>query len=278
VLYVSTSAINSKKTSECVEKCAQITKNIELSGGCDYEEGLLAKLIGIRDRLGLNYLLHGYFPPPKGHFIMNFAENSKRTRAFIEEGAAYVEALNIPYYSVHAGFKKTYGLNKEILIDSSGNNEFTIGDIGESVSYFTINHPAIRLALENLYPNAGMDCCFMMHIEEITEILDRFPGIYLLLDLGHLKISSRHTGFNYAATVELLFEKYADRILELHLSENDGLTDRHWPIYTDSIQYLIVKHYAGQINKRGINVAIETRNSDFEEVSACFQLINSLIS
>ncbi|WP_420266379.1 sugar phosphate isomerase/epimerase family protein [Candidatus Magnetominusculus dajiuhuensis] len=261
-----------------MRRCAQFTKNIELSGGCDYEDGLTAKLVEIKRQRGLNFLLHGYFPPPPtGHFIMNFAENSDRTSAFIKEAAACIRVLEIPYYSVHSGFKKSFSLKKEILIDLYDKNTFTVEDIGQSASYFKMEYPDIRLALENLYPNPDRHCCFMIHIEEITGMLDRFPGIYLLLDLGHLKISSHLTGFNYAAAVELLFRQYAHRILELHLSENDGLTDRHWPIRGDSVQYDIVRQYADVINERGINVVIETRNSDFEAVKECFLLINGLL-
>lgn len=279
LVYVSTSAINSLSTIECIEQCAKITTNIELSGGCNYDEGLLDKLIEIKRRLRLRFLLHGYFPPPLKHFIMNFAENSDRTRAFINVAASCIEMLDIPYYSVHAGFQKSYGLSKEVLVNSGNSSAaFTIKDMEKSVSYYKMNYPDIRLALENLYPNPDRHCCFMIHVEEIMEMLNKFPGIYLLLDLGHLKISSRLTGFNYAEAVELLFEKYAHRILELHLSENDGLTDKHWPIYSDSIQYMIVKNYAALIIKRKINVVIETRNSDFKDVKACYLLVNELLS
>ncbi|MBF0459208.1 MAG: TIM barrel protein [Nitrospirae bacterium] len=262
---------------ECVERCAQITKNIELSGGSDYEDGLLPKLVEIKRRMGLNFLLHAYFPPPIRHFIMNFAENSEKTREFIREAAAYIVALEIPYYSVHSGFKKSFGLRKEILIDSGETSAFTIEDIEKSVLYFKSEYPNIGLALENLYPNPDRSCCFMIHIEEITEMLDRFPGIYLLLDLGHLKIASHLTGFNYASAVELLFRKYAQRILELHLSENDSLTDRHQPIRSDSIQYDIVRQYVNVINENRINVVIETRYSNFEDVKECFLLMSGLL-
>ncbi|MBF0556207.1 MAG: hypothetical protein HQK96_16935 [Nitrospirae bacterium] len=261
-----------------MKRCAQITANIELSGGSDYEDGLLTKLIEIRRHMGLNFLLHGYFPPPPtGHFIMNFAETSGRTRAFIKEAAACIRTLEIPYYSVHSGFKKSFSLKKEILIDLPDKNTFTIEDIGQSISYFKSEYPDIRLALENLYPNPDRHCCFMIHIEEITEMLDRFPGIYLLLDLGHLNIASHLTGFDYAFAVELLFRQYTHRILELHLSENDGLTDRHRPIRSDSVQYDIVRQYAEMINEREINVVIETRNSDFGDVKECFLLMNGLL-
>ncbi|MBF0516171.1 MAG: hypothetical protein HQK97_03485 [Nitrospirae bacterium] len=278
MLYVSTSSINATSVIECVERCAHITKNIELSGGCDYEEGLLNKLIETKRRLRLKFLLHGYFPPPKTHFIMNFAENSPRTHSFITEAATFIGMLDIPYYSVHSGFKKSFGLSKEILVNPSNTNAFTIKDVGKSFSDFKMNYPDTKLALENLYPNPDRHCCFMIAPADIMEMLDRFPGVYLLLDLGHLKISSRQTGFKYAEAVELLFEKYSHRILELHLSENDGLTDKHWPIHSDSVQYMILKNFAAIIMKRKINVVLETRNSDIKEVRDCYLLINELLS
>ena len=83
-----------------------------------------------------------------------------------------------------------------------------------------------------------------MHINEIISVLERFPEVYFLLDLGHLKISAHIFDFNYVKAAELLFENYSNRILGIHLSENNGYEDDHFLIYSDSIQPMILKEYA----------------------------------
>jgi uncharacterized protein (UPF0276 family) len=132
--------------------------------------------------------------------------------------------------------------------------------------------------LENLYPNNGnKECCFMMRVGDIADALELLPAVYLLLDLGHLKISSSTLGFDYLKAVEFLFEKYADRILEIHLSENNAFNDNHFPVYSDSVQYEIVCNYKELIKAKNINVTIEARNSAREDLLECYLLIDNAL-
>ncbi len=277
-LYISTSSIQTTDSIEAIQQLSSITKNIELSGGCFHTDNLLERLIKIKQQEGINFLIHSYFPPPREHFILNFANTGEKTRLFIKEAMKFADSLGIDYYSVHAGFKRKFNFRNELLFESSDGRTFTLEDIGDNLEWFRREFAYKKIALENLYPNNhNKECCFMIHIDEITAIMERFTDMYLLLDLGHLKISSRLLGFNYLDAVRLLFEKYGGRILEIHLSENDASYDDHLIIHSNSVQYMIVREYARLIDRNGINITIESRNLTIQEISECYVMIKSVM-
>jgi len=274
-LYISTSSVS---TDDCIEAGRQlsgITENIELSGGCLHDENLLEQLMELRRQKSINFLVHSYFPPPHEHFVLNFADTGRKTRSFIKETMCFVDALDIDYYSIHAGFKKTFILNNEVLFKSGDTRVFALEDIEENLEWFAREFPGKKLALENLY---NRECCFMVHIDEIVSMMDSFPDIYLLLDLGHLKISSGLLGFDYLDATAFLLERYAHRILEIHLSENNAMADDHFILHPDSIQHMIIREYARLITMNKINITIESRNSGLQDLSECFAMINRVLA
>jgi sugar phosphate isomerase/epimerase len=276
-LFISTQCLKKSGIIDSVDSISEITPNIELSGGYQYDENLLGKLKKIRSRKNLNLLVHGYFPPPKDHFVLNFADTGEKTRGFIRETMRFIDELDIDYYSAHSGFKRDFDVRDEMLINPRGQH-YTLTEIYKNIDWFGKEFPDKKLAIENLYPNnQDPETCLLMHINEITEFLRMSGKTYLLLDLGHLKISSGFFGFNYLNAVRCLFEEYGDRILEIHLSENAGSFDDHFIIYVDSIQHMIVKKYADIIDKNKINVTIESRNSSMDKLLECFFMMADAI-
>ncbi|MBS3909169.1 MAG: hypothetical protein KGZ93_06040 [Actinobacteria bacterium] len=280
MLYISTSSIQTNNIFEAIRQLLGITRNIELSGGCLYDDKLLQKLIKVKQQEGINFLVHGYFPPPPEHFILNFADTSKKTRVFLTETMRYVKSLGIGYYSIHAGFKRTFDFENELLFESGDKKVFLLENIESNIEWFVREFSDTKIAVENLYPNnRNKECCFMMHVDKIVLMMERFSQMYLLLDLGHLKVSSRLLGFDYLEAAGLLFEKYSDRIVEIHLSENDAINDSHFPIYSDSAQYAIIKRYAELIKRNKINVTIEARNySSVQELLDSYLLVHDVLT
>lgn len=277
LIFASTLCIKSENILDSVEQLSGITRNIELSGGSRYNKNLLRELVQIKHQHGLNFLIHGYFPPSKENFILNFADTGEKTRDFIRETMRFVRALEIDYCSIHAGFKRDFELEGELLINPKG-KYYTLEGLCKNIEWFNREFPNTKLALENFYPNnMNKETCFFMHIDEIVEFLKMYKNTYLLLDLGHLKISAKLLGFDYLDAVNLLFEKYVSRILEIHLSENRGQYDDHELIYSDSIQYMAVKKYAYAIDNNRINVVIESRNSSIDALSKCFLIVKDAI-
>lgn len=272
MVFLSSSCIKSNSIIESVQQLGTITENIELSGGTKYDEFLYKKIFEFKDNF--NFLIHSYFPPPIDDFVLNFADTSSKTRSFISGSMRYVDMLDIPYYSIHAGFKKKFNIQNEILIDGCGS--FKIEDIYENVDWFNDSFDK-KLALENLFPNGQNETCFASSLDDIIDILDMNKSIYLLLDFGHLKVSSRYYGFNYLEAINTLFSEYGNRILEIHISENSGIKDDHNIVYSDSIQYMILDKFKEIINTNKINIVIEARDYTLKQLQECNNLIKKII-
>ena len=278
-LFISTACLKNKSIIDRVSDLSKITLNIELSGGSQYEPRLLDKLVKLKREKGFNFLIHNYFPPPEKHFILNVADTSEQTRGFIRKTVGYVESLGIDYYSVHAGLKRDFKKFKNELPYGPSGKRYSLNGIYQNEIWFRKEFPEIKLALENSYPhNPNMETAFVIHIDEIVEYLESGVNTYLLFDLGHLKVSSRILDFNYIEAVELIFEKYIDRVLEIHLSENQGESDKHEIVFSDSIQYLLIRDNSDLIRKKNINVTIEARNYSIENIQESFNLMNEALA
>lgn len=277
-LFLSTSCVRTGNLVEDVREIFEITGNIELSGGSRYDPHLLKGLKRIKNERNINFLVHSYFPPPENDFILNFANTSDVTRGFIRKAMEYIRGLQIDYYSVHSGCKRDFDFENELFSNPKG-KRYTLRGIYENIEWFRNEFPDIKLALENSYPNNNLkESSFLTHIEEIFEVLECNKEIYLLLDLGHLKVSSVVLGFDYSVAVQILLDTYIDRVLEIHLSENEGLCDDHNLIHSDSLQYKMIKENVKSILQREINVTIEARNQPFEDVRECYLLIEEILS
>lgn len=274
MLYLSTACLKSDSVLDAISALSTITKNIELSGGSKYQDSLNDEIIELKNK-GYNFLVHSYFPIPKENFVLNFASTNSQTREFIKNSMKYIKMLNIKYYSIHAGFKKDFDIENELLVN--GKNSFTLESIKKNIEWFYEKYRDYKIALENLYPNNKNDVCFGNTPEEIEEILNLDSRVYLLLDLGHLKVSSRLLNFNYLEAVELIFTKYSHRILEIHLSENHGEYDDHNLILSDSVQYFIINKYKNLIKKNNINLTIEVRNHSIDDLKKSFDLFQKII-
>jgi sugar phosphate isomerase/epimerase len=277
MLFLSTSCIKNKNILESISDLSKITNNIELSGGSFYVERLFAEFTQLSGEGKYNFLLHCYFPPSLNPFVLNFADNGDLTRNFIRGSVEYLNLLNISYYSIHAGFRHTFKFDNEILVE--GVDNFSEQDIVDNARWFKKNFPDVKLAIENLYPNGGnLNSCFLMGIKEIVNFFRNNKDLFLLLDLGHLKVSSRIMNFDYIDAVAEIIDNFKDRIKEIHLSENTGNEDDHLLVFSDSIQYKIVRDNIGIIKKNNINLTIEARNYSLNELEKCYRLFNELLT
>ena len=69
-------------------------------------------------------------------------------------------------------------------------------------------------------------------------------NLCLLIDLGHLAISSNILKFDRLDFIERCIKNFGERIFEIHISNNDGLRDLHSRITKDSWQLEVLRKFS----------------------------------
>lgn len=266
MVYVSSSCIKKNKIAEVIQLLSQngIT-NIELSGGTDHYDEIENDLKMLKQRYQLTYACHAYFPPPKAPFVVNLAacndEIYRSSIAHYDECIAFLKRIGCSVLSVHAGFLTEIGMD-EIGGKLKG---ITIYDEREAYDRFYYAYEKISkrcreeniklylennvLSLEN-YEGFGGHNYFMMTDYKSIMRMKELINFNLLLDLGHLHVSTHTLGLD--------FEKECRRLKEyvrwLHISENAGICDEHKPLQKNSA----IWKQLNQIKHPNIDITLET--------------------
>jgi len=239
VIYISSSCAIEPAICAAVEKIAlNGYKNIELSGGAEYYDGLLDDLIKIKEKYGLEYLCHNYFPPEKEGIVVNIASLNDKIRnrsiAFLLRALDACEKLGSRKFGFHAGYYMDIDKN-EFGRKISGKGAMRKKESTERFcdGYKTLlKHSAgsrIDLYVENNvysydnYQIYGSDTPLMLVTYEDFIRLSELINFKLLLDIGHLKVSSASLGLDLSSQLEQMLH-ISDYV---HVSDNDGRSDQH---------------------------------------------------
>lgn len=246
-MYVSSSCVKAVSIREAVEKLvAAGFKNIELSGGTRPYPALEEDLLFLKRELGVRFLCHNYFPPPLENFVLNLASLNedvfKRSMDHVNTALELSARLGADKFGVHAGFLIDIPLNeigesigsKKLFDEKAAMDRFVDA---VKILQTKAGPLGIDLYIENNvlsdvnYSNFGnVNPFFACHKDDVEKLLERVPGIKLLADLAHLKVSCKTLGLD--------FEEQARYMLNstdyIHLSDNDGLSDSNREIAEDS--------------------------------------------
>ncbi len=236
-------------------------KKIELSGGI-YNKNL----INILNKYKSNFFsIHNYFPAPKESIVLNLSslnkDINKATLDFMINSIKLVNKLGLKTYSFHAGFRIDPNVNE---LGKKINNKLVIQEKEACIKKFIeniivlykiANKFNIKLLIENNVCSKANAVSFkenpflMCDYEETNRIMTELDGkAGLLLDVGHLKVSSNILGFSK----EKFITNTRDWTEGYHLSENDGNYDLNLPINNESwfwdyiktdIKYRVVEVY-----------------------------------
>lgn len=128
------------------------------------------------------------------------------TRFYYEALADRSRRLGATAYSIHAGYRRNCDL--PTMLDNMRRIQDIFGDI--------------QVAVEGLYPHERLPQLMDGWDEYLTVLKS---GIPLAIDLSHLKIVERAQA---SVDTQLLIELLrSPTTLEVHLSDNDGSSDRH---------------------------------------------------
>jgi sugar phosphate isomerase/epimerase len=246
MMYVSSSCVKATGIKEAVEELHAFGfNNIELSGGTRPYSAMTDDLLALKKK-GINFLCHNYFPPPTENFVLNLASLNediyKRSMDHVNKALELSFVLGADRFAVHAGFLIDIPL-AEVGKSVSSTKLF---DTKEAMARFVeaikilqkkAQYNNVVLYIENNvlsdtnFSNFGRTnpffICTKKDVEEIRQLV---PGVKILADLAHLKVSCKTLGLNFEEEAGF-FVSNTDYI---HLSDNDGLSDSNKEITKDS--------------------------------------------
>lgn len=280
MIYVSSACVYNSYIGETVEQFAKAgITNIELSGGTKYYEHIEADLKSLKRKYGLQYVCHAYFPPPKEDIVVNLAscndEIYRKSIEHYEKSIQMLSKLDIEVLSIHAGFMVEVGtaqIGKRICSQVIYPKDKSYDRFVSAYQYISslCQKEGIKLYLENnvlseenylSFKNENL--LMMTDFESISFMRDKLQ-FELLLDLGHLQVSTTTLDLNY----EIECEKLLQQAEWIHISHNNGITDQHLPLIKESN---ILKQF--KLNKRkDINITLET-NGRIDEIQSSIKLL-----
>ena len=280
MIYVSSSCVKKHNIAGVIQHLAESgIRNIELSGGTDYYDSIEHDLTVLKQKYHLQFACHAYFPPPKIPFVVNLAScNDWIYQQSINHYIHCIEMLkriDCKILSIHAGFLIEIGtdeigkkLSSKIIYDEdkaydrfcSAYEQIAGLCIENDIAFFLENNV---LSAENY---AEFDCHNYLMMTDYASIMKMKKQLEfnLLLDLGHLRVSSNTLKLSFVKECKEL-EKY---IKWLHISENNGIVDEHKPLRDDSE----ILNVLGKMNCPDINITLETVGS-IEEILSSITMI-----
>ncbi len=243
-IYISLSAISKKSTLDKLKICLDSNiKNIEIGPGEKFQKDI-EKIIS---KFKLNCLFHNYVFTSKRNFVINLASLNKsvlsRSIEFCKKGIELSKNIGAKIYSFHAGFRIDISdklrLGKKLPRDKLAPYKKAYHIFVDSVRLLCnyAHTKNIRLAVEpnvitksNLLDvkNRPVLICDMIECSRLLDDVGE-ENLGLLLDLGHLKVTSNILGFDKFEFVERL----KNNIFIIHIHDNDGMEDEHKIIKKD---------------------------------------------
>lgn len=248
--------------------------DIEFSGGLPMslknEKKFFNKLENYEMRL------HNYFPPPKKKFVINLASRDekilKKSIKHIKKSIVYSKKINAKFFSFHAGFRIDPHVNKlgrkfnKVEMTRKNMAEKIFLDSVKKISAFALKH-GIKILIENNVINKKNLFLFkgnpmlLTHPTDIINFFKKTPNnVELLLDVGHLKVSSKTEGFHLTRSMKKL-----NKIVSgYHLSDNDFKEDKNLSFTKNSwfIKYLKkdLEYYTIEVYDKNISKLKKIKN------------------
>ncbi len=282
MIYISSSCVKHKKIKDSVQELVDNGfKEIELSGGTEYYDGFEDDLLELKEKYDLNFLCHNYFPPPKDHFVVNLAslneEVYSKTFEHLKKAIELSKNLGAKKFAFHAGFFmdiKVSEIGKKISNDNFFDKEKATQRFCNGFEELQKLSSNVKLYVENNvfsatnYKTFSGDNIFMLtNSQEYSELKSKID-FDLLLDVAHLKVSSKTLGIDF----ENEFKKMIVISDYIHISDNDALHDLNHKLQKDSSLVELLKHQ----NLKNKDFTLEVYDS-LTSIRKCYDLLQEVI-
>lgn len=290
-VYLSTSCYGRRPLIEAIELCKKITKDtIEISAPHDFQPNSeLATILKNYKEEGIKFTLHNYFPVPEKSIVLNMAASEdagyESSMNLVKNALYLAEIAGSPLYGIHAGYlSKAKADNKGNFIFDNEEEKYEVA-LNRTLKFIhtiskDFDKKGISLIVENLFPSPKKRHSLNCSVEEIRELMNQVPKtVGFLLDLGHLNVSSVILDFDRNNALDQLLKEFGNRLLEVHISENNGLKDEHLAVKKKSWQLDALHQIkeATRNNKKEVTYCIEARNADEDELKNSVDLVNNII-
>lgn len=294
-IFVSTACLKGDKSYERVlnEFLNNDIKCIELTGVHPYLNNNQLELLLLKYiQKGVSFTFHNYFPPPKKPIVLNYLTQNfdlkKECQEIILNAVNLAKKTGVKTYAFHPGYYREAEINSKGYFDFYGKSRKKFEDGFEIFKndfvdfYKSLNidnkNNEIFLGFENLFPNAdGTNDSFMCTYDEISRIFDYAAkekiNLKLLIDLGHLAISSNILKFDKYEFLHKIIDNYGNRVFEIHISENDQKNDLHNRVDSNSWQLDALKLFKKLKNFNEIIFTYESRGMSISEIRSDLELI-----
>ena len=270
-MYVSTSCLSSKYDfSQMLDIYTKSgIKNVEL-GICKDSTLDVTKIL---KKYTFNYIVHHYFPPPKEPFIVNLASQDKQIHGKsmdqMKNSIDFCTDFDINFFSFHAGFRVDPDINLKFSFNNIPEYENSFNIFKESVVKIVdyAERRSVKIAIENNVlseynlvdgRNKLLLMCESWEFERLFNEI-RSNNLGVLLDIGHLKVTSNLLKFD----AEEFIDKLKDKTFAVHVSENNGRIDEHRCLWKGDWSLDIVNRY---FKSKDIPIVLECKCNDEKEL------------
>lgn len=238
MIYISTGLFENKASQTAKKFIKKKIYNIELSAG-RYEKNYINSLKLLNKDKKISLAVHNYFPTPKKPFVFNLASLDdkifKLSFKHAKKAIKLAKTLGGKYYSFHAGFlldPKINSLGKKLYSNKIYPRKLCIRRFINRVNLLAkyAARQNIEILIENNVINKkninnfNLNPLLMTNAPEAVKIMRKTKkNVNLLIDVGHLKVSSKTENFNkikYLKKVNKWIKGY-------HLSDNNGIEDQN---------------------------------------------------
>lgn len=281
-IYISSACITESDLGKNLSELSRMGyPHVELTGGIAYLEEVSPEIQKFLATPGHKFQFHNYSPPPRQGFVLNLSsldpETFDRSLEHARKTLELTKAMRLEKYAVHAGFFIPIEMNelgktikKRALYDKTEAYKKFVS----TVNTLYEQEPE-RLYIENNVVSAanfkeyGENPFMLTCAQEYFELKAAVPGLKLLLDLAHLKVSCHTLGLNFEEEARTLCE-LTDYI---HISDNNGLADSNQGVQPDSDMHRLLR----QLPLSGKTITLEVY-SGIEDLDTTYQLIKELIA